>query len=118
MPIVHIVYSVRSISTLAKLTDRCCDIRASRNESFASREADMVNDRPPVKIERDTYVHIANGNTTHFGDLSRGRRVGIREREALGVEVGRVEVEESLKISRHTTLGGLGLCAVRLSNLG
>ena len=82
-------------------------------ECFQKRTVHITQTRAVtdhLKVEQDTYVHIANGNTTHFGDLSRGRRVGIREREALGVEVGRVEVEESLKISRHTQLWAGWVC--------
>ena len=58
---------------------------------------------------KDTYVHIANGNTTHIGDLSEGRRG--RWGWELAEVVGRIEVEES-KISRLSRLAARSLCAV------
>lgn len=73
---------------------------ASRNEQTQiCNGEDQANEGLISGISEDTYVHIANGNTTHFGDLCEG--VGIERVVGREVEVGRVEVEES-KISRHT----------------
>ncbi|KOS48977.1 hypothetical protein ACN38_g156 [Penicillium nordicum] len=70
------------------------------------------------KIEQDTYFHIANGNTTHFGDLSRGRRVGIREREALGVEVGRSKSKSRSKFQDTHNSGRVGSVCRSLVHFG